>query len=145
MQEDQLFAGTISENICFFDQQPNSEEIEACARLAAVHDDINAMPMGYNSLIGDMGTTLSGGQKQRVLLARALYHKPKVLLLDEATSNLDVETERVVNRAISKLHLTRIVVAHRPDTLAMADRVIRLEGGNIVQDFRQSQPRRTEH
>jgi len=84
------------------------------------------MPMGYQSLIGDMGTVLSGGQKQRVLLARALYKKPKILLLDEATSHLDVAREKQVSEAIRHLKLTRVIVAHRPETIASADRVFRL-------------------
>ena len=97
MQDDQLFAGSIADNITFFADNPDLAFAEHCAKLAAVHDDIVAMPMGYGSLIGDMGTILSGGQKQRVLIARALYRRPKVLLLDEATSHLDVTRERAVN------------------------------------------------
>src|SRR5205085_7898394 len=88
MQDDQLFAGSIIDNISFFDAQPDQAWIEACARVASVHDEINSMPMGYHTLIGDMGTSISGGQKQRLLLARALYKRPKILLLDEATSAL---------------------------------------------------------
>ena len=88
--------------------------IERFARLAAVHDDIVAMPMAYNTLIGDMGAALSGGQKQRILLARALYKQPRILFLDEATSALDVQKERAVNDAIRSLNLTRIIIAHRP-------------------------------
>jgi len=124
MQDDDLFAGSIADNISFFDAEPDRARIEQCARLAAIHDDIMAMPMAYNTLIGDMGTSLSGGQKQRVLLARALYKQPRILALDEATSHLDVACERSVNESIRALKLTRIIIAHRPDTIAMAGRVI---------------------
>ena len=132
MQEDGLFTGSIADNICFFDPAPDMARITEAARLAAVHDEIEALPMGYGSLVGDIGTGLSGGQKQRVLLARALYRRPRVLVLDEATSHLDVDNERDVNTALRGLQLTRIVVAHRPETMAAADRVIRLEGGRVV-------------
>ena len=136
MQDDQLFAGAIGENICFFDPSPDAARIESCARLAAVHDDVLAMPMQYNTLVGDMGTVLSGGQKQRILLARALYRQPKVLVLDEATSHLDIARERTVNDAVRSLRLTRIIVAHRSETIASADRVIVLAGGRIQSDTR---------
>ncbi|MGS0756947.1 ATP-binding cassette domain-containing protein, partial [Roseateles sp. GG27B] len=99
--------------------------------LACVHDDIKAMPMGFQSLIGDMGNSLSGGQRQRVLLARALYKRPQFLFLDEATSALDVERERLVNASLRLLSVTRIVIAHRPETNAAAQRVIVLQGGRV--------------
>jgi len=134
MQDDTLFAGSIAENICFFDAQPDPARIEDCARLAAIHTDIDAMPMGYQTLVGDMGTVLSGGQKQRVLLARALYKQPQVLLLDEATSHLDIQREAEVNRAIASLNITRIVIAHRPETIGAAQRVIELDKGKVVFD-----------
>lgn len=127
MQDDQLFAGSIADNISFFHALPEQEWVEECARMAAIHDDIMAMPMGYNTLIGDMGAALSGGQRQRILLARALYKRPSILFLDEATSHLDVDLEKAVNRALKQLPLTRIVIAHRPETIAMAQRVVRLE------------------
>jgi len=114
--------------------------VERCARLAAVHEDIAAMPMAYNTLIGDMGAALSGGQRQRILLARALYKQPKILFLDEATSALDVQKERAVNDAIRELKLTRILIAHRPETIASASRVIVLQGGRVSQDLRQVPP-----
>jgi ATP-binding cassette subfamily B protein RaxB len=136
MQDDQLFAGSVAENIAFGDDVLDFQRVEASARLAAVHDEIAAMPMGYHSLIGDMGTTLSGGQKQRVILARALYRQPRLLILDEATSHLDVERERIVNDAVRGLKLTKIIIAHRPETIASADRVLVMQGGRIVQELR---------
>lgn len=131
MQDDQLFAGTVIENIAFSDEGFDEVRVESSARLAAIHDDISAMPMGYHSLIGDMGTTLSGGQKQRVVLARALYRQPSFLFLDEATSHLDVGAERLVNEAVKQLNLTQVIVAHRPETIASADRVLVLTGGAV--------------
>lgn len=124
MQDDQLFAGSLADNISFFDPQATSMEIETAASLAAIHDDIAAMPMGYQSLVGDMGSSLSGGQKQRVILARALYRKPRLLVLDEATSHLDVRRECQVNASIRDLDLTRIVIAHRLETVISAQRTI---------------------
>jgi ATP-binding cassette subfamily B protein RaxB len=136
MQDDQLFAGSIADNISFFDPEFDLPRIEAAAKLAAVHDEIAAMPMGYHGLIGDMGSSLSGGQKQRVILARALYRNPKLLFLDEATSHLDVMGERAVNEAVRQLNLTKVIVAHRPETIASADRVLVMDGGCIVRDFK---------
>jgi ATP-binding cassette subfamily B protein RaxB len=136
MQDDQLFAGSIGDNISFFDPGAGPEAIERVARLAAVHEEIAAMPMGYNTLIGDMGTALSGGQRQRILLARALYKEPRILFLDEATSALDVARERAVNDAVRSLHLTRVIIAHRPETIASAERVIVLQAGRVAQDLR---------
>ncbi|WP_289155703.1 peptidase domain-containing ABC transporter [Porticoccus sp. W117] len=127
MQDDQLLSGTLADNIAFFDPDPDQEKIEQCAKQAAIHDDIQKMPMGYNSLIGDMGSSLSGGQKQRVLLARALYSEPKILFLDEATSHLDAHTELLVSNSISQLSVTRIIIAHRQETVETTDRVISLK------------------
>ncbi len=136
MQDDQLFAGSVADNISFFDPDHDQARIEAAARLAAVHDEIAAMPMGYHSLIGDMGSSLSGGQKQRVILARALYRNPRLLFLDEATSHLDVMNERAVNEAVKQLSLTKVIVAHRPETIASVDRVLVVQGGRIVHEMR---------
>ncbi len=136
MQDEPLFTGSVADNISFFNPDVDTDWLQQCARVAAIHDDIVAMPMGYHTLIGDMGTALSGGQKQRLLLARALYKRPRLLLLDEATSHLDVDRERSVNQAIRQLSLTRVIVAHRPETIASAGRVIALHEGRIAQDLR---------
>lgn len=126
MQDDQLFAGSIADNIAFFSHPVSMEDIQKSARMASVHDEIIAMPMGYETLVGDMGSSLSGGQRQRVILARALFRKPRILLLDEATSHLDVDCERTINVAVRAMDITRIIIAHRPETIASADRVIKL-------------------
>lgn len=145
LQDDSLFAGSIADNIAFFASDAELDRIEACARAAAVHEDIAAMPMGYGTLIGDMGAALSGGQKQRVLLARALYRAPGALLLDEATSHLDVARERAVNETLLAMRLTRIVVAHRPQTILAAERVITLKDGRIAADERRGTNEDDEH
>ena len=134
LQDDTLFAGSIAENISCFDNQPDGARINRCVRDAALTEDIERMPMGLQTLVGDMGTTLSGGQKQRVLLARALYKQPRVLLLDEATSHLDVGRELAVMASLADLSVTRIIVAHRLETLASVDRVIELNAGKLAFD-----------
>jgi ATP-binding cassette subfamily B protein RaxB len=139
MQDEPLFSGSILDNISFFSPEPDLPWAQQCARVASVHDEIEAMPMAYHTLIGDMGAALSGGQKQRVLLARALYKRPKILFLDEATSHLDVDRERSVNHAVRQLALTRVIVAHRPETIASAGRVIALHEGRVAQDLRSVQ------
>jgi ATP-binding cassette subfamily B protein RaxB len=136
MQDDELLSGSVADNISFFDPAADRAWVVECARVAAVHDEIEAMPMGYHTLIGEKGGSLSGGQKQRLLLARALYKRPRILLLDEATSALDVEHERRVNQQIRQLDLTRVIVAHRPETIASASRVVVLHDGRIGQDLR---------
>jgi ATP-binding cassette subfamily B protein RaxB len=124
MQEDVLLTGSIAENIAFFDLALDMQRIEACAQLAQLHNDIVRMSMGYQTLVGELGSGISGGQKQRLLLARALYKQPSILALDEATSHLDIENEKAVNAVLSEMQLTRIVIAHRAETIANAHRVI---------------------
>lgn len=140
MQEDELFAGTIADNISLFQSDADRRDIELAARLAAIDEEIEAMPMGYYSLVGDMGSALSGGQKQRILLARALFRRPAFLFLDEATSHLDLKKEREIGNAIAGMNATRVTVAHRPETLKMADRLIRLDerspNGYALQELR---------
>lgn len=113
MQNDELLSGSVADNIAFFDTPIDMERVVYCAELAAIHDDISKMPMGYDSLIGDMGSSLSGGQKQRLILARALYKQPKILFMDEATSHLDTTLESDINQAIKQLDITRVIIAHR--------------------------------
>ncbi|MGY2048536.1 peptidase domain-containing ABC transporter [Methylobacterium sp. JK268] len=124
LQDDRLFAGSIFENIAGFDPEADPQWVIACARFAAIHDQIVQMPMGYETLVGDMGSVLSGGQMQRIVLARAIHRRPGLLLLDEATSHLDPASERAINEAVRKLPMTRIVIAHREGTLALCDRVL---------------------
>lgn len=127
MQDDHLLTGTILQNIVFFDETPDPDFAMECAELACIHADIMDMPMGYRTLIGSLGNTLSAGQRQRVLLARALYRRPEILFIDEGTANLDVALEQRINETLLTLPITRIHVAHRPQTIALADRVIDLE------------------
>lgn len=126
LQEDRLFSGSILENISCFDENIDQEFVEECARNSNIHDEIMKMPMGYETLVGELGLGISGGQKQRLLIARALYRKPSILFMDEATSHLDINNESHINQAISNLSITRVIVAHRPSTIASADRVIDL-------------------
>jgi ATP-binding cassette subfamily B protein RaxB len=123
LQDDRLFAGSIAENIAAFSPSPDAERVQQVAKFAAIHEEITRMPMGYETLVGDMGSSLSGGQVQRIVMARALYRNPRVLLLDEATSHLDEDNERAINEAIRRLTISRLIVAHRRSTLDMADRI----------------------
>lgn len=133
MQDDVLLAGSIADNICFFSTEVDMTRVRLCAQRAAIHDEIIAMPMGYQTLVGDMGTSLSGGQKQRVLLARAMYKQPSVLVLDEATSHLDFNNEKKVNESLGELRLTKVMVAHRTETINTADRIVHLFNGRIIE------------
>ncbi|CAI0749728.1 RTX-I toxin determinant B [Serratia proteamaculans] len=126
LQDDKLLAGSIAENISGFDAEMDLKRIEACARRCNMHDDIQKMPMGYETLIGELGGSLSGGQKQRLLIARALYRRPSILFMDEATSHLDLKNEAHINNAIAQLNITRVIIAHRPSTIESVDRLIAL-------------------
>jgi ATP-binding cassette, subfamily B, bacterial CvaB/MchF/RaxB len=125
MQGDSLLSGTVLENISFFDRTVNFDQAMKCAIISGIHDDVIAMPMGYQTLLGDMGSVLSGGQKQRILLARALYPNPRILILDEATASIDILTERHINEHLAKLGVTRIVISHRKETVMTTDRQVK--------------------
>lgn len=130
-QDDRLLSGSIADNIAFFDPELDMLRVQAAATSARVHDDILRMPMQYQSLVGDMGSSLSGGQRQRILLARALYRNPSILILDEGTANLDPQTEDEIAELVSQLLITRIVIAHRPALIERAERVVLVAGGLI--------------
>lgn len=129
LQDDRLFAGSIHENISMFEDDPDFERVEFAAKSAAIHAEIIAMPMGYRTVIGEMGSSLSGGQRQRILLARALYRRPRLVVMDESTSHLDVANEAAVNSSISNLGATRLIVAHRKETISAAHRQYSLISG----------------
>lgn len=131
MQDDTLFAGSIADNITLFDEEAQMNDIISAAMTAEIHQDVMAMPMAYESTVGDMGSALSGGQKQRLLLARAIYRKPKLLVLDEATSHLDQGREALINDRVRHMKMTRIIIAHRRETIASADRIINLETEHV--------------
>jgi ATP-binding cassette subfamily B protein RaxB len=135
MQEDCLVQGTIYDNIALFDDVQDEARIKEAARKARVLTEIEKMPMGFNSLVGDLGSGLSGGKKQRVMLARALYRSPKFLVLDEATSHLDKENEESIARELASMEITRLVVAHRKETVDAANRVVILFGGKLISDI----------
>jgi ATP-binding cassette subfamily B protein RaxB len=136
MQEDQLFAGSLGENIAGFDSDARQSQVEEAAILARIHNAIVNMPMGYQTPVAELGVGLSGGQRQRTLLARALYRKPRILALDEATSHLDLHSEQHIVQSLHQMEMTRITIAHRRETIAFAKRIICLEKGRIVEDIR---------
>lgn len=135
LQDDVLFFGTVKDNISYFDPDATDEKVAQAATLAGLHAEIQAMPLNYLSLVGEGSGTLSGGQRQRLLLARAIYREPKMLMLDEATSHLDLQSEAVVNKGIATLKATRISIAHRPESLLSAQRIVMMHGGQVVQQF----------
>ncbi len=132
-QHPYIFAGPVRENIALTDPSASRERIVAAAREARIHDDIVAMPMGYESIIADGGASLSGGQRQRIALARALLSRPSILLLDEATSALDSRTEKAVMYNLGRQSCTRIIIAHRLSTIASADMIVVMDEGRIVE------------
>lgn len=135
LQDDGLFSGSIVDNISGFNEEIDQAWLRECASRAAILQDIEHMPMGFDTLIGDMGAGLSGGQKQRIILARALYRKPDILFLDEATSHLDEMTEAHVAAALRAMKVTQIIVAHRPATIAHADRIYVFQPGGVLQEY----------
>jgi ATP-binding cassette subfamily B protein RaxB len=152
LQDDRLFEGSVADNIAFFDSASAPKKLEDAARTAAIHEDVLKMPMGYETLVGDMGSSLSGGQQQRILIARALYREPKILMLDEATSSLDAGREHHIKAAVSRLSVTRIVVTHRVETISRAnivysvsnhtiERVADVGDGNLAHKLNKSGPK----
>ena len=131
MQDDTLLAGSVADNISFFDVNPVFEKIEESARKAAIHTEILGKTMGFNTMVGDMGASLSGGEVQRLLLARALYQSPCILFMDEATSHLDKANENKISDQIQTLPMTRIMIAHRQETIEKAEKVYLLKDGQL--------------
>lgn len=140
MQDDELLSGSIAENVSFFDENIDMDLVWECLDKAAIGDDVRTMPMRADTLIGDMGSSLSGGQRQRILIARALYRKPRILILDEATSHLDLQNEKAVSDTFAEIKLTRIVVAHRRETIERADKLFVMEPNGVRELRRRSPP-----
>lgn len=132
MQDDSLFHGTVADNISFFDAPLDMQRVVAAAEKANIAREIESLPMQYYSLLAEDAQDISGGQKQRLFIARALYHDPSILFLDEATSHLDAESEKLVSEAVKSLKTTRILIAHRSETIATADRVLNLNASGEV-------------
>lgn len=132
LQDNFVFNRTVCDNIRLHAEQATMEEVVFAAKLADIHEDIQKMPMNYNTLISEAGSNLSGGQKQRVALARALVSRPKILLLDEATSALDTITEATISRNLSMLKCTQIIIAHRLSTIRNADKIYVLDQGELI-------------
>lgn len=133
MQDTALFSGTVRHNIAMHDPSMSTEQVVKAAQLAAIHEDIQKMPMGYETYISEGGSALSGGQRQRLALARAIAHQPAILLLDEATSHLDVITEKQVEQNMRHVNCTQIIIAHRLSTIRDANLIVVLDHGTIVE------------
>jgi len=136
-----LFSGTIRENIAFGKPEATLEEIQAAAKAAAAHDFIMTFPEGYDTHVGERGTTLSGGQKQRVAIARALLLNPRILILDDSTSSVDLATESHIQEALETLMKgrTSFVIAQRISTVMNADKILVLEKGEVVAQGKHAQ------
>lgn len=124
MQTDTLLSGTVAENVTMFDHLYDEERLLKCCQDANILDEIKSLPMGFHTLVGDMGSNFSGGQLQRIFLARALYKNPSILFLDESTSHLDIDNEIIINQNIKKMAITRVIVAHKESTIKSVDRVL---------------------
>jgi len=135
LQDTFLFNGTIAENIGYASAHASMEDIREAARAANIHEDIMAMPDGYDTQVGERGLRLSGGQKQRIAIARAILRKSPVIILDEATASVDVETERQIQKAIAGIAGSRtiIAIAHRLSTIRGADQILVIENGSITE------------
>jgi len=135
-QEPFIFSGTIKDNILFGNPEASMEDIVRAVKAAKLHEFIESLPDKYDTLIGERGITLSGGQRQRLAIARALVRNPKILLLDDPVSNLDAETERKLVEDLKEIlkRRTALIVSQRPSLIALADRVVVLEGGRIVEE-----------
>ncbi|MGH1342804.1 MAG: peptidase domain-containing ABC transporter [Nannocystales bacterium] len=132
-QRTDLFAMSVRENVALGQPGLTLEAVTDACKRAAIHDDIVALPMGYETILADGGASMSGGQRQRIALARALASKPATLLLDEATSNLDTVTEAAIERSLAALECTRVVIAHRLSTVLNADLILVMERGEVVE------------
>lgn len=131
MQDDDLLAGSIAENVAFFSPNIDHQRVLEALEMAEILDHVRTLPFGVNTLMGDLSAPLSSGQRQRLTIARALYRQPRVLILDEGTSHLDLETEKRVWRRLAGLSITRLIVTHRPETMQQADRLLHLDSGSL--------------